>query len=854
MRHEESRARTLDKNIALCLLSALFASALTLGFLEPHGLSNAHASGCADNPVTAQTIKGDTAFGGGTGVRPTPWIICSPAQLAAIGTNPQTLDGDYVLAANLDLGSSPYKPWEPIGSDSEPFTGRLDGAGYSISNIFGESNTSNYRFGLFEKLFTPSTDVQAGNYTEVKNLKISGQFDSKFAFTVAGAGDNFANTIYAGLLAAYSDSVIVSDVQITAIKQTGLVLYFGGLVGYSTNSKFERVKVDQLDIALPYTRSRAKTGGIFGYFTGSRGEAKKLAVSGTITGTPSAASLQQFYGGGIAGVIAGEAKVSEAVSEVNFTSSNRPVNEVSIFYGGIAGQIAQTNSSLSDSIVRNGLSNIARYGGLVGEISSSGPAVLNRNIILRSSIQNEMASDAKAFFYSNSPITAPSITDVFYEAEAWGAQDATTQLREKSRSFLQSILNFSGWPLDISCSASVTSAWNGTKVWKMENGQYPELVWLSQWPSTGPQGPTDVQSSITGSQSVILSWVAPANVGSSTITGYRIQSSTNGTAWATEVLSTNSLSTSTTLSSLNAVQNVQFRVCAITAVGESVGVAATAMPAVKFSSNYVGGPADELQILTAGQPTALAANVFTQIGYTFAGWNSSADGSGVSYTDEELVTITSLLELFAQWTPIPQTPPNYAGPLITSFSIRTIPADNPLDLTIRGERFNLVEQVFIGARSIEFERVSATEIRLSLPALRPGSVNLKMVYSSGATITHQDAFVVRNVSNSGVSEAALNGVRLSGFVGDSFRIPSRSKVQLSRAISLAGEVARVTCIGSTSGSRSTAADRRLALRRADQVCRLAKTLVPEAEFILRANPSAGIGSRYRAVEVIFETK
>ena len=55
---------------------------------------------------------------------------------------------------------------------------------------------------------------------------------------------------------------------------------------------------------------------------------------------------------------------------------------------------------------------------------------------------------------------------------------------------------------------------------------------------------------------------------------------------------------------------------------------------------------------------ALTANAFTRTGYTFAGWNTAADGSAVSYTDgQEVVNLTAVCDavvtMYAQWTPNP---------------------------------------------------------------------------------------------------------------------------------------------------------------------------------------------------------
>ena len=48
-------------------------------------------------------------------------------------------------------------------------------------------------------------------------------------------------------------------------------------------------------------------------------------------------------------------------------------------------------------------------------------------------------------------------------------------------------------------------------------------------------------------------------------------------------------------------------------------------------------------------PTKLVKNTFTKTGYTFKGWNTKADGTGTTYTDEQSVTVSNDLTLYAQW-------------------------------------------------------------------------------------------------------------------------------------------------------------------------------------------------------------
>ncbi len=68
---------------------------------------------------------------------------------------------------------------------------------------------------------------------------------------------------------------------------------------------------------------------------------------------------------------------------------------------------------------------------------------------------------------------------------------------------------------------------------------------------------------------------------------------------------------------------------------------------VTFNAN---GGTGTMSPETADVPTALTANAFTDAGYTFAGWNTAANGSGTAYADGATYPFTASVTLFAQWT------------------------------------------------------------------------------------------------------------------------------------------------------------------------------------------------------------
>ncbi len=78
---------------------------------------------------------------------------------------------------------------------------------------------------------------------------------------------------------------------------------------------------------------------------------------------------------------------------------------------------------------------------------------------------------------------------------------------------------------------------------------------------------------------------------------------------------------------------------------------------IKFDANGGSGTMSN-QSYAYGVSQALTANAFTRTGYTFAGWNTKADGTGTKYTDEQSVSNLSstngaTVTLYAQWEKLP---------------------------------------------------------------------------------------------------------------------------------------------------------------------------------------------------------
>ena len=69
---------------------------------------------------------------------------------------------------------------------------------------------------------------------------------------------------------------------------------------------------------------------------------------------------------------------------------------------------------------------------------------------------------------------------------------------------------------------------------------------------------------------------------------------------------------------------------------------------VIFNSNDGNNETIE-QVLMYNQTVNLFENTFNNTGYKFKEWNTKTDGTGISYSDGQLINITEDLTLYAQW-------------------------------------------------------------------------------------------------------------------------------------------------------------------------------------------------------------
>ena len=113
---------------------------------------------------------------------------------------------------------------------------------------------------------------------------------------------------------------------------------------------------------------------------------------------------------------------------------------------------------------------------------------------------------------------------------------------------------------------------------------------------------------------------------------------------------------------------------------------------VTFAGNGAtsGTMANELNSKSA----ALTANSFVRTGYTFSGWNTSADGTGTAYAPGALFPFAVNTTLYAQWTVNPSYTVTFAGNGSTGGSMATETDNAPTALSANA--FTRIGFVFSG--------------------------------------------------------------------------------------------------------------------------------------------------------------
>ena len=301
------------------------------------------------------------------------------------------LSGNFRLMADISLEI--YDNWLPIGTSSVPFTGKINGNGYKITNL---------------NIVRITTYV--GLFGYVRNGTIA---------NLALEDVSIVGGSYTGAIAGYTyNTTITNSYSKGNIYATG---YAGGIAGYVTNSRFGANTVNNSAIIGCYSTgdisSSSTAGGIAGDIYDS-----------TITNNYSTGDVfGSFRAGGIAGYVGSSDSTIYGITTI--TNSYSTGDIYGQYAGGIAGYVTDINTTINNSYSTGDVSatdSIYYYpayaGGIAGYVTGS--TITNSystgDIYATVSSDSSLASvyaGGVAGYVSNSPITNNySIGNVFATA------------------------------------------------------------------------------------------------------------------------------------------------------------------------------------------------------------------------------------------------------------------------------------------------------------------------------------------------------------------------------------------------------------------------------------------------------
>ena len=173
---------------------------------------------------------------------------------------------------------------------------------------------------------------------------------------------------------------------------------------------------------------------------------------------------------------------------------------------------------------------------------------------------------------------------------------------------------------------------------------------------------------------------------------------------------------------------------------------------VSFDSNGGTGSMSS-QVVDFGDK--LPINSFERTGFSFSGWSTVKDGSGINYSNQASYS-ESDSTLYAQWSLIPAPTP-YSGPIITSVEALTKTSDNGQQkTTIQGSRLGSVSKVMIGEIATAFTSLSDDSFEIIIPeGLTPGTYDL-MIESSLGNLTYLDGITIAEVTSTEPEVSAVS--------------------------------------------------------------------------------------------------
>jgi len=285
------------------------------------------------------------------------------------------LSGSFRLAADISLAA--YSNWVPIGTESAPFMGKIDGNGYKISNlkIYRPAEIYMGSFGLFgnvdggtiTNLALENVDIVGGQYSgaiagRITNSTITNSYTTGNISTSDVAGGFAGSFGYVSITDSYS------TVNINAISSAGGII--GELGGGTITGNYSTGNISAINSSfsgVPGSGGPGYAGGIAGSVNGG------IITNSYSTGNINASSSA----GGIAGIVFNSGTITDSCSTGNISVSSSVIAFFAYAggivgdYGGSASGTITNSCSTGDVSASSSVSGSSAYaGGIAGRVSS----------------------------------------------------------------------------------------------------------------------------------------------------------------------------------------------------------------------------------------------------------------------------------------------------------------------------------------------------------------------------------------------------------------------------------------------------------------------------------------------------
>ena len=322
-------------------------------------------------------------------------VISTIAELQGIGNDFVTLDRNYALGNNIDIGDVPN--WTPIGGGNNEFRGKftgdnLQGGAYEIQNMkinTGENDTANV--GLFG----------ATSRATIDHLRIH-------IAEYSGTGDQRGGLVGAMNLGTLHNVGVIGDLGVS-VSGTSKV---GGLIGYFTSGGGPTLIVTNCFSTVNVGAVDRQVGGLIGHMLLVNSNTNTISKS-YATGNVNAKGLSNVGGliGDLGLTSGAQLTISESFTTGSVSHEGDNINDT----GGLIGHINALNTSqltIENSFSLGKVVGSVNVGGLIGyAVPETDGKITIRNSYSTADVSGNNNVGGSIGFLSNSANI--TVTDVY---------------------------------------------------------------------------------------------------------------------------------------------------------------------------------------------------------------------------------------------------------------------------------------------------------------------------------------------------------------------------------------------------------------------------------------------------------